>query len=764
MKHHRMKLFIFLGALTLGLLFGNGASAQIPLENIRVEGNQRIEAETVKSYLTVDAQGMFDPAKSREAIQKLFDTGFFKDVVLEEENGVLVVRVVENAMVNKVTFEGNDSFGDEELEKLIQLKGRSIYDRAKGERDLAALRQAYRVKGLFLAKVEMLIKPLDQNQINLVYRIKEGEASTVHEVRIIGNQAIDDSELTDKLMIQSTNWLSWIRDDNTYDREKLLYDQSQLRSKYLNSGYIRVKVSTSVAEMTADRKAFIVTHTVSEGDRYKFGTVEVVSDVDARELTNEQLNKQLTMETGEWYSRQMVRDSIENLSDLVGDLGYGFLDVAPGTRIDDEKKVVNVTLRVRKGRRVYLNRIKISGNTRTEDEVIRREMQLVEGDRFSSTKIKRSQDRITGLNFFENVSIKTFPTSDRPDAMDVDVKVEEKPTGSFTVGAGYSTTDKLMGTASVSQNNFLGKGQKLVLSFTLSSSSNQFNISFTEPYFLGRNVSLGFDLFNEETDTTDYSTYHQSKYGGALRLGFPISREMRNYVSYNFANVEIDKVSANASSFVQDQARRSPYIQSMVSNTLVWNSLDNNMMPSKGRKHRLTGDFSGVGGDVTFVRLMTDNSYYKKLLKKTDLIGHLRGKGGYIDGIDEEVPIFERFFLGGTRSIRGFKNGGVGPRTSGGEAFGGTYYGHANAEVFFPMLGLADKGVRGITFLDAGFVGDLDNLPGDVQSDDIPRISAGFGVLWNSPFGPLRFSLGFPIQKSEFDKVQVFDFSIGSVM
>lgn len=730
------------------------------IQSIRVDGSQRIEPETVQSYLKLDVGDSFDPELIRNSLNALFSTGFFKDVSLEREGKVLVVRVVENPMINEVSFEGNDAFSGEELEKIVNLKSRSIYNRAKTERDLAALRQVYRIKGLFLAKIEMLIKPLDNNQINLVYRISEGEKSKVREVHIIGNHGLSDKELTKKLLIQPTDWLSWYTETDTYDREKLLFDQSQLRNIYMDNGYVRVRVDSSVAELTPDRSAFLVTHTIHEGDRFKFGPIHVTGDFD--ELPEKDLYDVLKVFEGEWYSRRKVRDSIDKLTDLIGDFGYAFLDIKPERIIMDEASTVGMVFRIAKGKRVYVNRIEISGNTRTLDEVVRREITIVEGDRFSASRLRNSKSRIHRLDFFETVAV-TTPSSEDPELVDIKVKVAEKPTGTFTVGGGYSSQDAFVGTASVNQNNFLGKGQRLVFSFAYSGRKTEFDVSFTEPYFLGKKLSAGFDLFNREIDQTDISSVKQKTFGGALRLGFPLSKNLRDTISYKFANTEIDEVGSNPSRIIQVQADLSPYIQSMVSNTLQWDNVDSHMMPSDGRIHRLTTDFSGLGGDVKFLRLLTDHHLYFPFNDAGEWVGHLRGRFGISDGIGEDIPIFERFFLGGNNSIRGFKGGGLGPRTVEGDSYGGTHFEQLNTELLFPIVGLTEKGVRGLAFMDAGYLGDWD-LPDDIISSNTIRLTTGVGLHWNSPFGPLRFTLSSPLMKETYDKTRGFDFTMGSTL
>lgn len=752
-----MAAFLGAGPFAVPVVLAGGGT----IAAIQVEGAQRIEPDTVRSYLKLDVGSAFNAEATRSSLNALFETGFFKDVSLDREGDILVVRVVENPMIQEVTFEGNDVFSADDLKKIVHVKSRAIYDRAKAERDLAALRQAYRVKGLFLAKIDLKTKPVDNNQVDLVYQIHEGEKSKVQEVRIIGNHGMSDKELIKKLLIQPSDWLSWYTETDTYDREKLLFDQTQLRNLYLDNGYARIRVDSSVAELTPDRQAFLVTHTVHEGGRYKFGPLQIVGDF--KELPEADLYQALKMSEGDWFSQRKIRDSVEKLTDLIGDFGYAFLDIKPERFINDETGVVGVTFHVNKGKRVYVNRIEVSGNTRTQDNVIRREVLLVEGDRFSASRLRTAKAKLQALNFFETIEISTPPAGDS-ELVDVKIKVAEKPTGTFTVGGGYSSQESLLGTASISQNNFLGKGQRAVFSFSHSGLRTEYNISFTEPYFMDKKLSAGFDLFKRDMDQSRFSSIKEKTSGGSLSLGFPIAEHLTNSVSYRLSDTEIHYVgSGTPSRILRVQEELSPYLQSTLSNTLTWDNLDSRLTPTSGRVHRLTAEYSGLGGDVHLARLLTDHHIYHALDGEGEWVGHLRGRLGVEDGMGEDVPIFERFFLGGSSSVRGFMSAGLGPRTVDGDAYGGTHFEQLNAELYFPLLGMSEKGVRGLAFVDTGYLGDND-LPSDVVGSGGVRVSSGLGIHWNSPFGPLRFTLSSPLIKEPNDKTRTFDFSIGSAL
>lgn len=751
---------LFVVIVALAALVPTSLHAGDVVRGVVVEGAHRIEVDTVRSHVELSEGERFDAGKIRKSIKSLFDTGFFKDVAINRQGDQLVVRVSENPMINEITFEGNDAFSKEELEKLVLVKPSTIYNRAKTERDLAALRQGYRIKGLFLAKIELLINPTDGNRVNLVYRISEGEKSKVSKVKVVGNSQLSDSAVIKDLMIKPSGWLSWFTEDDTYDREKLLFDQSQLRKTYLDEGFVRVQVDSSVAELTPDRSAFVVTHTVHEGKRYKFGSIEITGDFN--ELPIEVLQEEITFRPGDWYSKAKLMNSIEKLTDKIGDFGYAFLNIQPDTKIDDDSLEVAVSFKIQKGQRVYLNRIEVSGNDRTRDEVIRREIRMTEGDLFSASKLRRSKVRLKQLNFFENIEILTPPAQGR-EKVDIHVKVEEKPTGTFSIGGGYSSTESFLGTASISQNNFLGRGQRLVLSFMLSGITQDYTLSFTEPYFLGKSLSAGFDIFNKKTDQKSVSSYKQDSFGGTMRLGFPISEHLRSTMSYGYTHTDIQEVGVMASAAIRAMVDKSPYDQSMVSDALVWDSLNDPVFPSEGWRNKIIGDYSGLGGDVTFARLTLDNEVYHSLNFDNSWVAHVRGRVGVMDGLGEEIPIFERFQLGGVSSVRGFKRGGLGPRTAEGDAYGGVHFEQLNTELLFPVLNLKEKGVRGLFFVDTAYIGDWD-LPTNVPLSGGIRVSAGVGINWNSPFGPLKLIVGTPIVKEEFDETRIFDFTMGTTL
>ncbi|MBF0357426.1 MAG: outer membrane protein assembly factor BamA [Magnetococcales bacterium] len=736
-----------------------GHSEEI-ITSIRVDGAQRIDTDTVLSYIELAKGDRFDAKALRTSVKTLYETGYFKDVSFSQEGGTLVVVVQENPMVNDVSFEGNKVIDDETLEKLVKLKPDTIFTQPQTQQDIAAIQQSYRVKGLFLAQIDVKFETVKNNKVDLIYIIEEGEKSKVREVRIIGNSDLSDKELLKSLMIKPTNWLSWYTEEDTYDKEKLQFDQSQLKNHYLDEGYVRVSVDSSIAELTPDRSAFIVTHTVREGERYRLGKVTLNGDFD--ELSNEELFKEITVSDGEWYSRKEVKQSISNLTDRIGDFGYAFLRINPNTVINDEERTIDLDFVVSKGRRVFVNRIEISGNTRTHDEVVRREVSMIEGDIFSASNLRKSKGRIQSLQYFKTVDISTPMSSSKADNIDVKIEVEEKPTGAFTIGAGYSSADAFVGTASVSQNNFLGRGQKLAFSFALSSSTQNYNISFTEPYFLGKNLSAGFDLFNKRTEPTSSSSYETNTIGAGLRLGIPISKNLMNTISYRLSKVEVTNNGDSYSTLTQAQADNSPYIQSMISNSLNWNNVDNAALPTTGRVHKLSTSLSGLGGDVKFFRAVTEHQLYRPITNDGYWVGHITGKVGYSQGIfSSELPIYERFQLGGSGSIRGFKRGGLGPRTTASESYGGTIYETLSGEVIFPIYGLTDKGVRGVAFIDSANLSDS-SLPSDVTDDASIRVSSGVGINWNSPFGPLKVIFAHPLVKGEKDDVRVFDFSMGT--
>ncbi len=752
---------VALVAILVGARVAAQESPDDVIGEIRVEGAERIEPATIYSYMTVRAGDPFDPEEIDESLKSLFRTGLFADVVLSREGTILVVSVIENPIINRIAFEGNRRIEDETLEAEVQSRPRVVYTRTRVQNDVARILEVYRRSGRFAASVEPKVIQLEQNRVDLVFEIDEGPLTGIRRISFIGNEAYSDSELRDEVLTAETGFFDFLTSDDNYDPDRLDFDRELLRRFYYREGYADFRVISTVAELTPNREEFFITFTLDEGDRYRFGTVEIVTTLP--NLDVEDLRSEVTTEEGDWYNADEVDESITLLTNAVGDLQYAFVDVRPQVTRDRDELTVNVTYEVNEGPRVFVERIDIIGNVRTVDRVIRREIELVEGDPFNSSRLRRSEARIRNLGFFGDVEVNAVPGS-APDRTVIEVEVSERSTGELSIGAGFSTNDGPIGDISLRERNLLGQGQELVISGTLSGSSSQINLSFTEPYLFERDLSGGFDVFRVTNDNQDESSFDETSLGFALRAGYPLADRLRQTVRYLLERREVENVSPFASRFIRDQ--EGVTVRSLVGHTITYDQLDSRIQPTDGYILTFGNEFAGIGGDVTYLSTTLGGSIYFPLLDEVVL--SLGAEAGHIFGIGEDVGINDRFFVGGD-NLRGFETAGIGPRDGNSDALGGNTFAVGTVEVEFP-LGLPEEfGITGRGFSDFGVLTDVDeeSVAGGSPADQIfesnsLRVSVGAGVSWESPFGPVRLDFGFPVLKEDFDETETFRFSFGT--
>lgn len=748
---------VFALAVLVGALAWDRAMAQSAagiIRDVRVEGTQRIEPQTVRSYLEVEPGDAFDPVRLDRSLKALFGTGLFADVTLRREGDALVVSVVENPIVNRIAFEGNDRLDDDALAAEIALRPRTVFTRTKVRNDVQRLLEIYRRSGRYVATVEPKIIELPQNRVDLVFEISEGPLTEIEAINFVGNRAFSDSTLRGEITTSETVFWNILSSTDTYDPDRLTFDQELLRRFYLNEGYAVFRVLSVVAELLPDRHGFIVTFTVEEGERYAFGEIGVASELP--NLDPEGLRDELLTEEGDWYSAELVDETIENLTEVVGNLGYAFVDITPQTERDAENRVIDVRYEINEGPKVFVERIDIEGNVRTLDHVIRREFKLVEGDAFNSAKLRRSRQRIQNLGFFKTVDVETLPGS-TPDRTVVAVAVEEQSTGDLTFGAGFSTSAGVLGSVGIRERNLLGRGQDLRLNLTLSGEQSQIDLSFTEPYFLERDLSAGFDIFRIENDQ-DERSFDIKRTGASLRTGFSWQENVRQIVRYTLEDQEISDVDSDASLLVKDE--EGSFIESSLGHELIYDTRDNRFDPTEGFVVRLRNEVAGLGGDVHFLRSAIGGAYHYPFWD--DWTASVKGEVGNIIGLGENTRISDRKFIGGG-DCRGFAFAGVGPRDPATEdPLGGKNFYTSGAEVGFP-LGLPDEfDIRGRVFTDVCAAWDLDRSGIEVQDESSPRVSVGVGLSWRSPFGPIVVDLGFAVVKEDFDETEVLNFSFGT--
>lgn len=727
------------------------------VEEIRVVGTQRIDPSTVNAYMQIKPGDAYDPAKVDDSLKNLFNTGLFADVTLRREGDAVVVQVVENPIINRIAFEGNRKLDDEALQSEVSLRPRVVYTRTKVQGDVQRLLDIYRQSGRFAATIDPKVIQLPENRVDLVFEIAEGGKTGIRAINFIGNSEFSDGKLRDTVQTTESAFYNFLTSNDTYDPDRLSFDRELLRRFYLSEGYADFRVVSAIAELTDDREDFIVTFTLDEGPQYDFGLLEVSSEL--RGVEGTELSGLIAADAGDTYDANEVESTVQSITESLGERGFAFVDVRPRVNRDRDALTIDVVYEIREGPRVFVERIDISGNVRTLDEVIRREFTIVEGDAFNTAKLRRTRARLQDLGFFSRVDINNTPGSAN-DRTVVSVSVEEQSTGELSVGAGYSSSAGALTDVALRERNLLGRGQDLRISTTLAQKQQQVDLSFTEPYFLNRNVAAGFDLFVRTTDFGDRSSFEQNEAGFGLRAGYQMAERLRHSVRYRFKRDSIDDIEADASPVIQ--AQEGTFTTSSIENDFFFDALDSRFNPTDGYSLSYGVEVAGFGGSEKFIRNEVGGALFNPLFG-TSLIGALKGEAGIINSLDDdEVRVSERFFLGGAR-LRGFKSGGVGPRDLGtGDSLGGTKFYRGSAEINFP-LGLPEEfDLKAALFSDVGSVWGSDDPFPDIADDASLRASAGVGLGWGSPVGPVRINLSRTFLKEDYDKTEFFSFTFGT--
>ncbi|UYN93016.1 MAG: outer membrane protein assembly factor BamA [Enhydrobacter sp.] len=749
-------------AIAVVLAFGAPAHAQRGgaaggvISSVQIQGNVRSEVETIRSYLQLKEGDAYDPAAADRSLKALFSTGLFSDVAIDMQGNTLIVKLTENPIINRVAFEGNRKIDDDKLRDEVQSKARQVFTRARVQADVERLLTIYRRSGRYNAVIEPKIIRLEQGRVDLVFEIDEGDVTGIKRISFVGNEHFGDGTLRGRIRTTESAWYRFLSSDDRFDPDRLNLDRELLRKFYLSEGYADFRVVSAVAELSPNRDGFFITFTISEGDRYRFGKVDVTSRFQGLDVDT--LKSYLTMREGDWYNADEVESTVTSMADAVGSLGYAFVDVRPRINRNKDDLTVDVMFDVQEGPRVYVERINIQGNTRTLDRVIRREFRLAEGDAFSTAKVRRSQERLRNLGFFEKVDISAAPGSAQ-DKTILEVQVVEQSTGEISFGAGFSTTAGILGDISIRERNLLGKGQDLRLGVSLGTLSTLIDLSFTEPYFLDRNVAAGFDIFHTSNDRQNIASYSDKSLGFALRSGWAYTEHTRQIVRYTLRRTEIYNVQPWASPIVQSQSGTS--VVSEISETVAWDTRDQRLNPTKGWLLRKSLALGGLGGTEYYLRANADAVYYYSIID--DFVASIGGSVGWIDPYNNSIlRLNNRFFIGGD-SLRGFRVGGIGPRDAfTTDSLGGKYYYTGTTELSFPLGLPKEIPLLGKAFIDIGSLWGAVETTANVLDSQTMRVGTGIGVQWISPFGPIRVDYAIPVVKEPWDKTENIRFSFGT--
>lgn len=731
-------------------------AASVYVRDIKVEGLERVEVGTVLSYVDIKKNTIIDDAKMDASLKQLYATGLFNDVSLNMKNdGLLIIKVAENPIINKVLFDGNDKVDDEMLKGELQLAPRSTYSRAKVQEDVQRILEIYKRTGRYAVVVEPQIIERDQNRVDLIFKIDEGPLASINKVNFVGNKHYSDDDLQSEIMSKESRWYRIFSSAENYDSEKTNYDKELLRRFYFKRGYADFRVVSAVAELSPDKKSFVLTFVLDEGKRYKIRSLDIISDI--ADVDTAALKPAVQLETGDWYNADKVEKSVTALTDELGKKGFAFVDVEPEMTKDTAAGEIALTFHVKEGERIFVDRINITGNTRTYDKVIRREFRIDEGDAFNVSKIKDSRRNVENLDYFSKVNIETMPKDDNK--ADINVDVEEKSTGYFNVGVGYSTVNGALVRTGVTENNFRGLGQRLGLDIGVSQRSQEYDVSFTEPYFLNRRLRAGFDLFRTEQDYQDEGSYDSESTGGRLRLGWNYTDDLSQQFRYTLRQDKISNVDSEASYYIKEEAGK--YNDSSVGQTIVYDKRDSAFNPKEGYFISFGNDVSGLGGDEKYLKF--DAKLYQYYTLADYYTFKLFANAGYITGYGgKDVRLSNRYYLGGS-TLRGFDVAGIGARDKyTDDALGGNWMLYTGGEVMFP-IGLDELGIKGRTFVDMGMLGKPDNINTSVvEYSSSPRVAAGFGFQWLSPMGQIDIDFAFPIVKEDYDETQVFRLNFGT--
>ncbi|MBW8318937.1 MAG: outer membrane protein assembly factor BamA [Rhizobium sp.] len=742
------------------------------IQRIDVRGAQRVGVDAVRSNITIRPGQSFSNVDIDESVKRLYATGFFSDVRISVSGGTLVVNVSENQLVNQVVFNGNRKIKDDKLRGFVQTQPMGPYSESLISADIERIKEAYAGIGRSDVEVTTQVVPVAEGRVNLAFVVNEGERTKIDKINFVGNNAYGDGRLSALIQTKRSNMLSFLTRKDVYNEDKLRADEEALRQFYYNHGYADFRVISSDVTLDDTGNEYAITITVDEGERYKFGNIAVESTVEG--IDGAELERLVETRAGNTYSARDVQKSMEAISQRVSAAGYPFARVVPRGDRNFENNTIGVTYLVDQGERAYVERIEIRGNTRTRDYVIRREFDISEGDAFNQETISRAKRRLEALGYFTTVNISTAPGS-ASDRVVVVVDVVDQPTGSFSIGAGYSVGgDGFVLEASVEEKNFLGRGQfiRVAVGGGLDD-ARTYNFSFTEPYFLGYRLAAGFDVFRSETSSN--SDYNYEETGATLRVTAPITEELATTVRYTYKELKYTEDGAygaddtpytaddNISAPYVDLIENSPWKQSILGHSIVYNSVDDRVMAREGIYASFTHEYAGLGGDSEYYKAYAKFRYYHTLSDEFDLIGSLSASAGHVVSTGGDLNVFDQFQIGG-KDLRGFESSGIGPRLDG-DALGGTTYFTASAEANFPLpLFPQDLNIRGTVFADAGtlYGNDVANSTGVVGTDMSLRASVGAGVLWLSPFGPLRFDYAVPVAKEDFDEVQNFRFSMAN--
>lgn len=732
---------------------------------VEVRGNERLETAEVMTYLNLTSLKKNSDAAIEEGLKKLYESDLFSESKIYREGNKIIVEVKENPIISEVKFVGNKKIEDEALQSELSLKKREIFSKAKLESDLKRINDIYLKSGRFLTKIDPKIIQKSQNRIELIFDINEGPKAKIASIYLVGNQAFSDADLETEISTKESKWWKFLSSSDTYDSDRMEFDKEKLRRFYTSNGYADFAVVSAVAQISPQKDSFFITFLLEEGIKYDVGEVTIANHVE--KFDSSVLEKEILIKKGKLYNADLIEKTIEKMVEVMSEKSYAFANIEPVLKRNREDKTIDVEFVVQETPRIYINQIHISGNTRTLDEVLRRELRMRDGDPYNVTKINRSKQRLENLGFFEKVEFKTKRIGNS-DKIDLEIEVKEKKTGEVNLGIGYSTVNKVTANAGIKERNLFGTGQELGFNVQKSFINSSYELNYTKPYFMGRAIDVGFDIFQYQMQKRYSFAYDQQSQGITFRGNYAITEFLGHQLRYSYSSQNIGSIDNTASFSIR--ALAGSFTTSGVGQSFTYDKRDNRMNPKKGYYMTISQDYSGVGGDIKNLRHEGSAGLYVPTFNN-DFIFKMLARGGSVQGIGQDVRSNNGFFLGGN-NFRGFQYAGIGPRTKnaagsavGGDIIGGKTYYVGTLEYTFPLGLPRELGINGILFSDNGTVKGVDpksRIGADIEDSGSLRSSYGLSIAWSSPMGPIRLDFSKVTKSEKYDQTQNFRFSFGT--
>jgi outer membrane protein insertion porin family len=757
-KYHKLSALLF--AVFCCAFFNNSFALEL-----EIKGNQRVTAEVIKANIDLEGLEKKSEIALQNSLKKLYELDLFLDVKINYQGEKIIVELVESPIISEIKFIGNKKVDDDSLQSEISLKKRSVFSKAKLESDLKRINEIYTKTGRFLAKIDPKIIQKEQNRLELIFDINEGPKAKVGKIYFVGNENFSDNDLMEEISTRETKWWKFLSSSDVYDADRIEFDREKLRRYYTARGFADFNSISGVAQINAQKDSFFVTFLFEEGLKYNFGKATIVNNIAKFDASI--LEKEISFKEGKLYNADLIDKTIDKMVKIMSDNSYAFAQIEPNLKRNKEDKIIDIEFIIQETPKIYINKITIEGNTRTLDEVIRRELRLIEGDPYNVTKISRSKQRIENLGFFEKVDFKTNRVGDS-DKVDLIVEVKERKTGEINLGIGYSTVNRLTTSAGIRERNLFGTGQDLGVNVQKSFAALSADINYTKPWFTGRAIDAGFDLFNYELQSRNTLAYDQLSQGVTFRGSYFMTEYLSHLMRYSYSTQDVSNVADTASFSVR--SLQGKFVTSALGQSFTYDKRDNRLNPRSGYYLTLSQEYAGVSGDIKTLKHEGSAGLYIPTFN-TDFVLKFLARGGVIDGLGQDVRSNNAFFLGGN-SFRGFDFAGLGPRTKNangsainGEIVGGKIFYVLTAEFMFPLGLPKELGINGILFSENGTVKGVDAISKQqtaIADTGSLRSAYGFSIAWNSPMGPIRFDFSKTLKQEVFDQEQNFRFSFGS--